>query len=385
MTKPVANKSIRLNYLDGVRGVAAFLVIFGHFKNAFFVAAENSPITTGFWNLFNHFFLTAEFCVQLFFVLSGFVLAYNSFTKHSFLTKQWSKRFFRLFAPVFLSSLVYFFVAKGGGFYFKQLSLLHTNGWITEHWVDIYTLPEFIKQFFFDFIFLSSWPFVFNINSALWTIPIEFYWSYVLFICFYCMKFLKSRLIENVLLSAAILFAIRFAPFKGVLYGMLFLSGALLARNHTFIVAFFSRWKKYLLLFVIIALSIAIEMKWLPSVENLPFRWTFVIAFLLILFVLVVKPVQSLFETIIVHWLGRISFSLYLLHLLVIGSPGAWLFVNISFFRSDAGLFALFFIVLLLALVLAHIFTKYVDEPMMNWFDRVYKIVTTRNQKEHIS
>lgn len=382
MTSTEVKKSIRLNYLDGVRGVAALLVVFGHFKNAFFVEAENSLITASFWNQFNHFFFSAGFCVELFFVLSGFVLAYNSFTKSSFLTKQWSKRFFRLFAPVFLSSLIYFFFARVHLFFFQELSTIHTNEWITEHWVSVYTFPEFIKLFFFDFIFLWYGPFIFNINSALWTIPIEFYWSYVLFICFYGMKFLENWLWVNIVLVAVILFVIRFAPFKGVQYGMLFLSGALLARNYTLIISFFSRWKKYVLLILIIALSVAIEMKWLPPVGNLPFQWTFVVAFLLILLALVVKSVQSFFEIPIIHWLGRISFSLYLLHLLVIGSLGAWLFVNISFFRADIGLFTLFFIVLFLALAIADVFTRYVDEPIIKWFDKIYKKVTTRNQKK---
>ena len=382
MTSPVVKKSIRLNYLDGVRGVAALLVVFGHFKNAFFVDTENALITTGFWNLFNYFFLSAEFCVQLFFVLSGFVLAYNSFTRDSFLRKQWAKRFFRLFAPVFLSSLLYFFIAKGGFFYFDQLSLIHTNEWIAAHWRSIYSFTEFLKLFFVDFIFLFHWPFIFNINSALWTIPIEFYWSYVLFVCFYLMKFLKNRLLETALLIVAVLFTIWVAPFKGVLYGVLFLSGALLARNYTIITAFFSRWKKYALLLIIIGLSVAIEMNWLPSIDNLPFRWTFAAAFLMILFVLVTNSIQVFFETTFIQWLGRISFSLYLLHLLVIGSGGAWLFVNFSFLRTDSGLFILFFIVLVTAFSLAHLFTKYIDEPMMSWFDKVYKRITTRKPKE---
>lgn len=99
----LAVNKTRIHYLDGIRGVAALLVVFGHFKDAFFDPVRNFPISASFWGLFNHFFLSAGFCVQVFFVLSGFVLTYNAINKKTFLSKQWTKRVYRLFIPVFLS------------------------------------------------------------------------------------------------------------------------------------------------------------------------------------------------------------------------------------------------------------------------------------------
>jgi peptidoglycan/LPS O-acetylase OafA/YrhL len=127
-------KPIRFDYLDGVRGVAALVVVFGHFKNAFFYEPENGTLSTNFWKQFDLFFLTGGFSVQLFFVLSGFVLAYNSFARKSFLRKQFFKRGYRLFAPVFISSLLYYFFAQNNLFYFRQLAAHHTSPWIAEHW-----------------------------------------------------------------------------------------------------------------------------------------------------------------------------------------------------------------------------------------------------------
>lgn len=371
-----AIKPLRFDYLDGVRGVAALVVVFGHFKNAFFYAPENGSISTGFWKQFDLFFLTGGFSVQLFFVLSGFVLAYNSFARKSFLKKQFIKRGYRLFAPVLVSSLLYYLFAQNNWFWFKQLSTHHTSPWISEHWTGSgYSFFEFIKKFFYDFILFMDWGFILNTNSSLWTIPIEFYWSYALFAAFFIVKFLKNELLGNLIMASILLFIIRFAPFKGVVYGLLFLMGALLAYNYQSLQKWINRPLKYLLILATILLMVLVESNRLPNTDNTPFRWSYLVAAFMITAVLVIKPLQGFFSTRIIKWLGRISFSLYLLHLLVLGSLGAWLFVNVPFLRSDAGLFALLAVLLIVIFAISHLFTIFVDEPMMAFFDKVYKQV----------
>jgi peptidoglycan/LPS O-acetylase OafA/YrhL len=369
-------KPVRFDYLDGVRGVAALIVVFGHFSAAFFYEPANGVVSDTFWELPTLFFLTGGFSVQLFFVLSGFVLAYNSFTRKSFLKKQFIKRGYRLFAPVFVSSLLYYIFTQNGWFFFRQVEAHHTSPWLAEHWTGgTYGLAQFIKLFFYDFMFLMDWGFILNTNSSLWTIPIEWYWSYVLFITFLIVKFLKGQLLGNLLMASFVLLAIRFAPFKGVVYGLLFLFGALLAYNYTLLLKLVTRPLKYLLLVAILVLLYLIQKALLPNTDSTPFRWSYLAAALMITAVLVIKPLQNFFSTKVILWLGRISFALYLLHLLVLASIGAWLFVTFPILRSDAGLIGLFVIVLSILFTLAHLFTVYVDEPMMTLFDKVYTLV----------
>lgn len=64
-------KSLRFHELDGLRGLAALTVYFSHligtfnFSSDYFTKVSNSPL---------HLFWHGEGAVQLFFILSGFVL-----------------------------------------------------------------------------------------------------------------------------------------------------------------------------------------------------------------------------------------------------------------------------------------------------------------------
>lgn len=111
----------RFDYLDGLRGIAALLVVISHFKNGFFSVENNSSVFASIWKTLDFFIFQGHFCVQIFFVLSGFVLAYNSFNRPTFLHKQWIKRIYRLGIPVLITSIIYFIFTQANLFYFNQL------------------------------------------------------------------------------------------------------------------------------------------------------------------------------------------------------------------------------------------------------------------------
>ena len=365
----------RINYLDGIRGVAALLVVFGHFRNAFFDYGANSYLSRNCWSVFNHFFLSAEFCVEVFFVLSGFILTYNSIHRPSFLAKQWGKRFYRLFVPVFISSLLYFIFIHNNLIFFKELSTIHSTIWISKHWTSGYSFMGFLTGCFYNLMILSDARFVLNINSALWTIPVEFYWSYCLFLCLWVLKFIKTTFLQNLLVSVAVLSVIHFAIFKGAMYGLLFLGGALLAINFSVLVSFFTGKRKYYLFIFTLVIIYCVDQKLLPEIRHLSFRWSYLVAILCVFCAMVIIKIQQLFLAKFIQWLGRISFALYLLHMLVIASVGSWLYISLPFLRTDAGLFLLLIIILMICLGAAWLFTKYIDEPLMNLFDVFYKWV----------
>ena len=377
----------RINYLDGIRGVAALLVVFGHFRNAFFDYGANAYLSRNFWSVFNHFFLSAEFCVEVFFVLSGFILTYNSIHRPSFLAKQWSKRFYRLFVPVFISSLLYFIFIHNNLIFFKELSTIHSTNWVNKQWTSEYTFMGFLTGSVYSLMILSDARFILNSNSALWTIPIEFYWSYCLFLCLWLLKFIKIIFLQNLLISVAVLSVIHFALFKGAMYGVLFLGGALLAINFSVLVSFFTGKKKYYLFIFTLVITCCVDQKWLPEISHVSFRWSYLVAILYVFCAMAIIKIQQLFSAKFIQWLGRISFALYLLHMLVIASAGSWLYISLPFLRADAGLFLLLIIILMICLGVGWLFTKYIDEPLMNLFDIFYKRIskTGRNVKKRNS
>lgn len=363
----------RFEYLDGIRGVAALIVVLSHFRNAFFDALNTSTTYTFLWGRLNYFFLTGGFCVELFFVLSGFVLAYNSFNRPQFLTKQWSKRLYRLFVPVFITSIVYFIFSNNNLFYFEELCKIHCSDWTSSHWVIKYTVVQFIQRCVYDFMLFSDWQFVMNINSSLWTIPIELYWSYVLFVLFFIVNKLTKMIWKNIAIIIYTLSVLSFMSFKGIEYVVLFIGGTLLALNYKFIFNTYNT-KMVNLIFIIIicVLTYIVEFKWLNQVEFTFFCYKSILALLYLGIALRSSFIQKLFSFSIITWLGKISFSLYLIHILIIGSISSKLYILLPYLRHDFGLLVLLFSTLLFSFSFAHIFTLCIDEPAMKLFDKYY-------------
>jgi peptidoglycan/LPS O-acetylase OafA/YrhL len=82
--------------------------------------------------------------------------------------------------------------------------------------------------------------------------------------------------------------------------------------------------------------------------------------------------IQKIFSNSIIVWLGRISFPMYLLHILVIASISSYFYISVDFFRGDIGLLLLLLITLTITFVISHLFTVFIDEPLMKTFDKVY-------------
>lgn len=85
----------RLEFLDALRGIAAFAVAFGH---------RGEGIITGFVHFDSHVFRFGQFGVVLFFLCSGFIIP-ASLERHGSLARFWISRFFRLF-PLYWATLV---------------------------------------------------------------------------------------------------------------------------------------------------------------------------------------------------------------------------------------------------------------------------------------
>lgn len=361
----------RFEYLDGIRGVAALIVVVNHFRNAFYDIAMNSPFFSFFWEKLKLFFFKGDFCVEVFFVLSGFVLAYNSIYKKDFLNKQWLKRFYRLAVPVFITSICYFIFSNYGLFYFKELCKLHFTEWASHHWLIHYSLPQFIVRCLYDFLLFSDWQFVMNINSSLWTIPIELYWSYLLFILFFTLKMVKYILYKNLILvfySGLILICLNF---KGIEFGVLFMLGTLIAINYNFIITKFNTNLIHVITILItLVLTYIVELNVLKNFSFI--SWHNLIACIYIIVAIRVKYIQTVFSFSIIKWLGRISFSLYLLHILIIGSFSSKIYLIYPFFRKDIGLIILLIVTLVFATFIAHIYTVYIDEKLMKLYDMFF-------------
>src|ERR1035437_10886835 len=100
----------KISYLEGIRGLAALLVFFHHFSLAFYPAffthdpgaSHLNGLEVQYGTSVFSVFSNGNFCVCIFFVLSGFVLSRKYFQSNTFsvLLSGAQRRFVRLYIPI---------------------------------------------------------------------------------------------------------------------------------------------------------------------------------------------------------------------------------------------------------------------------------------------
>jgi len=326
--------------LTGIRGIAALYVVFFHI----FLIGEQKSMPSGLWR---HFVDHGYLAVDLFFILSGFVLTLNStrnfkdgVTIANF-KKFMSKRFARLY-PAYVIILIISFV------FIKDFHSIAISA---------------VSSFFLLSIF-SPQP---QISGVLWSLSVE--WVIYLFFPFWiwAVSFLKGRL------KIAMLFLI-FLTSYGLLYYQ-FSDSYLVVGRVSFPYALFRGIGSYALGIMIFHINFSKKYYWMSDV-----LFTAIVACLCIykLDILIVFLYAMLIKNLSVeeksffsrycsgavgYWLGLISYSLYLIHIPVLSLmktsfPG--------FKQSNHGLFVL--VSLAVLLLLSTLYHKFIELPLSSYF-----------------
>ncbi len=108
---------------------------------------------------------------------------------------------------------------------------------------------------------------------------------------------------------------------------------------------------------------------WPGSDPQVVFAFIHIIgAFMLLTAVIYSPALKTLFSSRPLRWLGRVSFSMYLLHVLVLGSFASYTFAILK--ASHGYLFSMVWTglaYLVIVLILSDIYTRYVDEPAIRF------------------
>ncbi|WP_454825897.1 acyltransferase family protein [Paraburkholderia xenovorans] len=322
---------MRNQSLEGLRGVAAVMVIFSHLVLTFWpnmavniIAAPHGPFQEFIFNSPLTFLFSGNLAVCIFFVLSGYVLT-AKFWRTEDMSVIWTlaaRRYFRLMPPVLLSLLIGYAMLKAG------LILAHEKDaptWIS--WT--YSLTPVLQTAVYDGLFrafLSDKAYVYN--PVTWTMRYEFLGSLLTFsFCALCVGF-KRRWI----LYIAVICVLMFTVPAGIYYA-LFIAGIWLAD--------ISLRKTP----APIALGVLLIAAWLGgatpgstshadleilsvSLNGYPTDFVHVanaIASILIVWVVLTSDLMAAFFAFF-HELGRRSFSIYLIHFPILASVGLFVF-----------------------------------------------------------
>lgn len=329
----------RLIPLEAYRGIAAFIVLVHHYFLAF------SPYTTGlipamrdsesFVGQPYFVFFNGTGAVAFFFTLSGFVLCWSYFNHENpnKLLLAFLKRFPRLAGIVTITTIASYLLFKLGLYYFYEASQVTKSPWLATfaygHWV-----PEFEPSFIGALVqglttFFTGQA---HYNSNLWTMKPEFLGSMIVYmLAGFIANILRYRYLSYafvVLSLSAIGYNLNIFPF---VVGA-FLSSCL-AKNRIQIPGIASA------LFIVAGLYMLGY-----SIPEKAYRWVaffpetikgyFPIALptlgsICIIFATMTnrKVFQSLNGQLF-KILGKLSFPLYLVHILVICSISSYLYLK---------------------------------------------------------
>jgi peptidoglycan/LPS O-acetylase OafA/YrhL len=368
----------KIIFLESLRGLAALTVVLFHFK-------IGSILNNGFTE-------NGYLMVDFFFILSGFVIAYNYFDKINnipTLKNYMFKRIFRLY-PLHLFILLLWLAIEVTKYYLYINNSLHP-------FEDNIPFTKNNFQSFFMHLFLMQNVFTDQLtwNGPSWSISVEFYTYLIFGISIIVIGFLlreKTNLLYLMLciffvFSAVIL--LLFATekmFLRCIYGF-FLGSAMY---------FLSKYKnKYFcsnLLSYILALFAILCTIYIPKYQLLISFFYFLSIYsllMLINFAPLVASTNFLLNILSYKplvFLGSISYGVYMTHSLIIGGLfDAIKFSNLNFISKDGYITLvgfsqleielLMFSTLAIIISLSYLCLKYIERPFIDYSKKYNKFV----------
>jgi len=369
--------------LEGIRGLAAIVVVLHHFAFAFFPflilgsgAVQHMRFEDNIHGTPLALLFSGSLAVAIFFVLSGFVLTIGFFqTKNeSIIKKLAAKRYLRLMLPALAITIGCCILMKlGFPQYVAKAANITGSSWLLGQGWNF--TPHFLDALYSGTvgIFLEGKS---GYDNVLWTMATEFIGSFIVFAFALLFGRSKYRWISY-LMAMIITFNTWYLPFIfGMALADLYASG----RLETFKK---KRWIVTALVGAIFfgtytwsapaSIYIIINTRFFTGITiNYLVLYLTIGATLLIFSVLVSKRLTSWLEKPKVSALGKYTFSLYLVHLPVLYTTGVLTFL-VLYPRLGYNMTVLFtFLVNIPITVLVTVlFERYIDAPAVKFSDIV--------------
>lgn len=298
---------MRITKLDGLRGLFSLMVVFFHL-DAFAMPdwLYNNSIIRQSWSF-----------VDFFFVLSGFVISYN-YADLSNYKEFWSymkKRFIRLYPLLIYSVTVYFAFDLTFNFVFPQFV------------ENVDSFSELLMRYFDSILFMNSTPVLGNtggINGASWSISAEMI-SYVAFGLVSVLAIKSKRNLILVLIIVSGIAVLAYNKYFGVLLDFRFVRG-LVAFNLGYFVWFFSKYKFKLhdvweyIGFIGLGLLFYLAHNYagLQTSIIVIIAYPLYFSLFILIFIKTDGSLSKLMDSSVFSYLGKISYSVYLNHFILI-------------------------------------------------------------------
>ena len=393
----------RVLWIDGLRGIACLAIFAHHFGCCFYPVTQNgpnsdwaTPLSVALAQSPLGVLLNGNFWVCVFCIIAGFVAAKSHFSppeQDAISLRRFSgqllNRYFRMVLPVFWVSLAVLVMVK--------LQLFTNRAFFERYYIywaaltyaeDFYTFPSLILETFVKLCFVGTEKYV----MVLWSIRLLFY-GYFVSILLAQMSWGRNRRILWVYLLLALggllcgldlcmmgCFPVGTMLAWWTVYGkerpatalkscasaLLILGGLVLGGYPTFFEP--TNFYRYLNL---------------PGVEDVLGIWHVLGASMLMTGLCLSPRLQKLLSCRPLQWLGKISFSLYLVHVPVLLSIGTGVAVLLSDWgiKSFHLMSAISAVVTLLAtLLVSALFQRFVEAPCARLSRRLLSLLEAKEE-----
>jgi peptidoglycan/LPS O-acetylase OafA/YrhL len=365
------SSNARYHSLDSLRGIASMQVVIGHClvaipSLAWLVYEQKGTVihNAKFYIAYSpfHFFWSASPAVLLFFVLSGFVLSLPYYSSKSSLPNYWQffvKRILRLYLPCFtiiVTSLLLMY------FMYKPNQVTMFGDWIKDMWTTKMDTHRVVQLLLLNTYFN-------DIDSALWTLPIEIKLSLILPLFVYFHK--KLNVLWSIL--SVVIYACLFhllnhldvhrfwSDFSTLYYFTFFIAGSLMCKYKTAVIGWIDGLSG-LVFFLFFCFAVCIytyqySMWWLPAkiikLMQKPEHYLYAVSGAMFIMVALSHRAKILETNKVFLFLGKYSFSIYLTHQVVVVALAYWLgtYMEPQVVISIAFVTALFFAVVFYKLI----------------------------------
>lgn len=330
----------RVDFLDGIRGWASVVVLLSHIigsvlalvtpeldANSFsdFKLSEFWRVIYDVYGVLLRIFTDGRLAVLIFFVLSGYALSVSHFNlQKNALALATASRYFRLTIPILFTSLIAYVMLKAGLFFNLEAAARFPvlSDWLGSFYKFHGSIQGVLSFATYDVFFRYRSEVAYN--ALLWTMPVELMGSFMIY--GFLALFKRSNAVQwgiSLLLALAFLCS---TP----LYAC-FIMGYLIAElNRIFVGKITRKGSDIFLVCAFLAVSgVAILRQFIEWGDFVTYdAATCLIATALVTSVSFSSGLRAFFSNRLSKFLGRISFPLYLIQIIVICSWSSFLYLK---------------------------------------------------------